>query len=150
MLLEKTGIFSQGQSLVGAISVQSTNDIDLKTSPFRDIAIGVKPMYIVSQLTASLTGAGVTVAVTLQQSASAGAGTYTALQSLTTFPALTTTGSAAAYDVVVISPLNITQEYLSIVYTMSGLLVTGAVTTILTPDPQLWLAYPKNYTISTR
>lgn len=150
MILEKTGIFSQGQTLVGSNSIQSSNDIDLKASPFRDIAIGVKQIYVVSQLTASLTAAGITVTVNLQQSANAGAGPYTIIQVITTFPALTVVGVAAAQDVVPIAPLNITQEYLSISYTMSGVLTTGAISTILTPDPQEWFAYPKNYTISTR
>lgn len=147
MLLEKDGIWSQNQAITGAASFVSTNDMDLKSSPFRDIAIGIKQIYVVSQITTALSAAGITVTVNLQQSPNPAAGPYTVIEQLGTFQSASIVGTKIFNQ---IAPGNITQEYLSIGYVITGgNLTTGAVTTFATPDIQEWFPYQKNYTIST-
>lgn len=144
------------QTITGASSFVSTNDIDSKASPFRDWFAGPRPIYVVCMVTTAFTGTGSgAVTVTLQQSASAGAGTYTAIDILGSFPALSVpaTNPVGAQTSVLIDnvqPNVLTQRYISVAFTIGGNVLTGgAVCAFLTPDPSVLANYGVGYSVAT-
>lgn len=145
------GVLPLSQTLTGAgVTIVSTNDIDLTgSSTFSDIGIGVRPIYVVCQVTTTMAGSGA-IAITLQQSANAAAGTYTALQIIGTFAAATAVGTAASYICVAIQGGAITQRYLSLSFAVGTTVSAGAVCAFTTPDPDMRVIYPRGDTLSTR
>lgn len=145
------------QSMTGAMSIVSTNDMDTKANPFRDLAAGPLPIYIVIGVSTTFAGVGNQgMTVSMQQSANPGAGPYTFLDQLGVFPALAAppvslVGPQTSMIVDQLQPYLVTQRYLSLVFTMSGAVLTaGAVYAFLTPDPTLAYNPPVNYTVATK
>lgn len=157
MLIQAYSCFTSGTAVLGVLplsqtvtgtgtTIVSTNDIDLTGSSLKsDIAIGVRPIYVVAQVTTAMTGTG-TIQVNLQQSANAAAGTYTNLQTIGSFAAASAAGTVL---IVPIQGLVITQRYLSVLFSIGGTVSAGAICVFCTPDPSQLVIYPRGDTIST-
>lgn len=146
------------QSLTGTLgTIQSTNDVNTKASPFRDLAAGPRPLYVWCSVGTAFAGVGNQgVTVNLMQSANPAAGPYTLVENLGIFPALATPpvtlmGPQTAVLVDNIQPYAISQQYLSIQFVVGGAALTsGTAAAFITPDPAIAYNYPSNYTVATK
>jgi hypothetical protein len=139
------------QTITGSTtSIVSTNDINLKATPYRDIGIGGRALYVIVEVTTAFVGS-TNLVINLQQSANAGAGPYTFLWQVGVIPINAPVGGPLSYQVDQVQPLLITQQYLSLSFQFAGVALTqGAVCAFITPDPDLTVQYAVNYVVSTK
>lgn len=132
-------------------SAASTNVIDGKAS--RDLGVGRRPLYVVSQLTANMTdsnnNANLTVILTYGNAAN---NATTVAQTLHVFPANSLAGArkitAIAPGALPVNNTNNASEFIALNFTVggAGTLSTGAIVSFITPDIQQFNVNPKGYT----
>lgn len=146
MLIDYLAQFAVNQAVT--VSAFATNLMDLGMS--RDIGAG-KELYLVVQCHQTMTGAGATIAASLQTSATNNgtnlSGTITTLLTMPTIPAL----SAAGLMQITRLPPGMVggyQRYLQLYWTVAGgTLTAGTFSAFLTPDAQNWQAYASGFAI---
>jgi hypothetical protein len=145
MLVPVNERFSNDQAITA--SAASTNLMAL--GAIRNFAQGARPLYLVVQCTVAMTdgGSNSTVTVTVETDALAAFGSATTTQTLEVFAALSAIGERR---VVALGTAAANEAFLRLTYTVANdVLTTGSFTAFLTPDPQLYSAFAKNYTVST-
>ena len=154
MVIDSYSIFTgttltTGQTIT--TSAASTNVIDAKAS--RDLGLGRRPLYVVSQLTANMTdsnnNANLTVILTYGSAANAAT---TVAQTLHVFAANALSGTrkitAIAPNALPVNNTTDASRFIALNFTVggAGTLSTGAVVSFLTPDIQAFNVNPKGYT----
>lgn len=132
-------------------SAASTNVIDGKAS--RDLGLGLRPLYVVSQLTANMTDANNNANLTVILTYGAGAGNATTVaQTLHVFAANALSGTrkitAIAPNALPVNNTTDASRFVALNFTVggAGTLTTGAVVSFITPDIQAFVVNPKGYT----
>jgi hypothetical protein len=146
MIVDKNTRFSNSQAVTA--TAVSENVLDL--GAIRNMGTGARPLYLVVQVTVAMTDAASdsTITVTIETDTLAAFGSATVSQTVSpVFAALSAIGERR---VVQVAPEAMNEAFARLRYTTTnGDLTTGSFTAFLTPDPQLYTAYAKNYTVST-
>lgn len=147
MKIDLQNVFSQAQAITA--SALSTNVMDLmsgsSSTPMKHIGVGAIPIFLVVLCTVAMTDSNSdsTVAVTLVNGATSTPSTT--IQTIGTFAALSAAGTRMVVPLVQTeTPL----RYLGVYYTVAnGNLTTGSFWAFLTPNPDLYTAYPNNFNV---